>query len=80
MSVKNSSDTIVNRTRNFPVCNSIPQPTELPRAPIANLYHQADVYGSVYECRANEESPFITIFNFSKNEVLTREHGRQKRH
>jgi len=65
MSVKNSIDTIGNRTRNFPVCNSIPQPTEPPRAPIANLEHQADVHGTGYECRANEESPFITIFNLT---------------
>jgi hypothetical protein len=33
MSVKNSSDTIGNRTRDVPVCSAVPQPTAPPRAP-----------------------------------------------
>jgi hypothetical protein len=33
MSMKNTSDTIGNRTRDFPACNAMPQPTALPRAP-----------------------------------------------
>jgi hypothetical protein len=31
--MKNSSDTIGNRTRNFPACSAVPQPTVPPRAP-----------------------------------------------
>jgi hypothetical protein len=33
MSVKNSSDTIGNRTRDLPACSAVPQPTAPPRAP-----------------------------------------------
>jgi hypothetical protein len=32
MSMKNSSDTIGNRTRDVPVCSAVPQPTAPPRA------------------------------------------------
>jgi len=34
MSMKNSSDTIGNRTRELPICSAVPQPTAPPRAPI----------------------------------------------
>ena len=33
ISMKNSSDTIGNRTRDLPTCSAVPQPTALPRAP-----------------------------------------------
>ena len=33
MSMKNSSDTIGNRTRHLPACSAVPQPTAPPRAP-----------------------------------------------
>jgi hypothetical protein len=33
MSMKNFSDNIENRTRDFPACSAVPQPTALPRAP-----------------------------------------------
>jgi len=32
--MKNSNDTIGNRTRKLPTCSAVPQPTTLPRAPI----------------------------------------------
>ena len=32
MSMKNSNDTIGNRTRDLPVCSAVPQPTALRRA------------------------------------------------
>ena len=35
--MKNSSDTIGNRTRDLPTCNAVPQPTALPRAPRASV-------------------------------------------
>jgi hypothetical protein len=31
MSMKNSNDTIENRTRDLPACSAVPQPTALPR-------------------------------------------------
>ena len=34
MSMKNSSDTIGNRTRDLPACSAVPQPTTPPRTPI----------------------------------------------
>jgi hypothetical protein len=34
MSIKNSSDTIGNRTRDLPVCSAVSQPTAPPRNPI----------------------------------------------
>ena len=33
MSMKNSNDTIGNRTRDLPTCSAVPQPTALRRAP-----------------------------------------------
>jgi hypothetical protein len=37
MSMKNSNDTIWNRTRDLPACNSVPQPTAPPRAPASGV-------------------------------------------
>ena len=38
--MKNSSDIIGNRTRNLPVCSSVPQPTAPPRTPKrVGIYH-----------------------------------------
>jgi len=34
--MKNSIDTIGNRTRDLPACSAVPQPTALPRAPALN--------------------------------------------
>ena len=34
MSMKNSSDTIWNRTRDLPICSAVPQPTAPPRTPV----------------------------------------------
>jgi hypothetical protein len=35
MSIKNSDDTIRNRTRDLPACSAVPQPTAPPRAPFS---------------------------------------------
>ena len=35
--MKNSSDTIGNRTCDFPVCSAVPQPTVPPRAPLLQV-------------------------------------------
>jgi len=36
--MKNSNDTIGNRTRDLPVCSAVPQPTAPPRAPGNKMY------------------------------------------
>jgi hypothetical protein len=38
MSMKNSNDTIGNRTRDLPTCSAVPPPPALPRAPIIYKY------------------------------------------
>jgi len=38
MSMKNSNDTIGNRTRDLPTCRAVPQPTAPPRAPSCLTY------------------------------------------
>jgi hypothetical protein len=38
MSMKNSSDTIGNQTRDLPACSAVPQPTALPHAPMHATY------------------------------------------
>jgi hypothetical protein len=35
--MKNSNNTIGNRTRDLPTCSAMPQPTALPRAPVSSL-------------------------------------------
>jgi hypothetical protein len=35
--MKNSNDTIGNRTSDLPVCSAVPQPTAPPRAPGVNM-------------------------------------------
>ena len=37
--MKKSSDTIGNRTRDFPACSAVPQPTAPPRAPHESLLY-----------------------------------------
>ena len=39
MSMKNSNDTIGNRTHDLPACSAVPQPTAPPRAPKINQSH-----------------------------------------
>jgi hypothetical protein len=38
MSMRNSNDTIGNRTRNLPACSAVPQPAVPPRAPNQRMY------------------------------------------
>jgi hypothetical protein len=49
MSMKNSNDTIGNRSRDLPVCSAVPQPTAPPRAPISEVLHENCVR---LQCRA----------------------------
>ena len=43
MSLKNSSDTIGNRTRDLPPCSAVPQPTAPPRAPFKESVRSKNV-------------------------------------
>jgi hypothetical protein len=48
MSMKSSNDTIGNRTRNLPVCSTVPQPTAPPRAPPLHtvMTNKTDIFPS----------------------------------
>jgi hypothetical protein len=37
--VKNSNDTLWNRTRNLPVCSAVPQPTAPPRSLVLSVFN-----------------------------------------
>ena len=43
MSMKNSNDTIGNRTRDLPTCSAVPQPTAPPRAPIKSDISRSNI-------------------------------------
>ena len=42
MSMKNSNNTIGNRTRDLPACSAVPQPTAPPRAPVEWYRHDSN--------------------------------------
>ena len=55
--MKNSSNTIGNRTRDLPICSTVLQPTALLRAPIMNMYlhnynysYNNNYYYFIYQC------------------------------
>ena len=52
MSMKNSHDTIGNRTRDLPVCSAVPQPTAPPRAASSVRGHKF-INGKVYYGRGS---------------------------
>ena len=64
--MKNSNDTIGNRTRDLPNCSAVPQPTALPRAPLLKLatfsYNKAKCL--LYEDLTNR-------FNIEQNSKIT---------
>jgi len=43
--MKNSNDTIGNRTRDSPACGTVPQPTPPPRAPNRDEYQECFLVG-----------------------------------
>jgi hypothetical protein len=47
--MKNSSDTIENRSRDLPACSAVPQPTAPPRAP-SGVYMYVCIYMCVCVC------------------------------
>ena len=44
--MQNSNDTIGNRTREFPACSAVPEPSALPRAYIHTLYFIRIIQGA----------------------------------
>ena len=49
--MKNFNDTIGNRTRDFPACSAVPQPTAPPRASVTminNCYFMVYVFSTGY--------------------------------
>jgi len=60
MSMKNSNDTIGNRTCDLPTCSAVPQPTALPRAP-GGCSKDIRRYGTVWLAAL-----FSTIYNFRR--------------
>jgi hypothetical protein len=60
--MKNSSDTIGNRTRDIPACSTVPQPTASPRASVQrgtvlNTVGNCDTAGSVIKLYCNIMGP-----------------------
>ena len=56
VSMKNSNDTIGNRTRDLPTCSAVPQPTAPPTGAGAELFH-AD--------RRTDMKPIVALGNFA---------------
>ena len=48
MSMKNSNDTIGDRTRDLPACSAVPQPTAPPRAPMNLVINRISVKGKKF--------------------------------
>jgi hypothetical protein len=44
MSMKNSDDTIGNRSRDLPVCSAVPQTNAPPRAPYLKNHENQEIY------------------------------------
>jgi len=76
MSMKNSNDTIGNRTRDLPACNAVPQPTALPRAPIYSYQLCKNIDYCLIECDAVQSTTRILIQVFLRSLCLSKKlHG-----
>jgi hypothetical protein len=62
MSMKNSNNTIGNRTRDLPACSALPQLNALPRAPNRNEY-QGISLGDQYDRRVELTSAVPVVPN-----------------
>ena len=77
MSMKNSNDTIGNRTRDLPACSAVPQPTAPPRAPL-NLTCTRIRYIKIDNSSFERVEEFrylattLTIKNSSRDEIKRR--------
>jgi hypothetical protein len=70
MSIKNSSYTIGNRTRDLPACSAVPQPTAPPRAP-RNLQNVKDS-GFTYKKNGYPGEAYVVERNCSLERVKGR--------
>jgi hypothetical protein len=70
MSMKNSSDTFGNRTRDLPACSAVPQPTALPRTPIHPIVRNNNFPLSAYN-NINNNNDNIIISCLPTQCVLT---------
>jgi hypothetical protein len=68
MSMKNSSDTIGNRTSDLLACSTVPQPTAPPCAPIAK--HRSNQY---YELKWDFKNQWELLCNINKPSELAAE-------
>jgi hypothetical protein len=67
MSMKNSNDTIGNRSRDLPVCITVPQPTALPRTPCTDtklLFSATTQKFRVNEQGCNAMVPSISVASY----------------
>ena len=64
MSMKNSNDTIGNRTRDIPACSAVPEPTAPPRAPTQHtvMAPKSQLYYSILLYRS-------TVLNFTQEQA-----------
>jgi glutamine amidotransferase PdxT len=71
MSMKNSNDTIGNRTRDLPACSAVPQPTAPPRAPvIEKWWEDIQTFGSATVLDfAIEKDPGLIAINFHPHKL-----------
>jgi hypothetical protein len=58
MVMKNSNETIGNRTRELPACNAVPQPTAPPHAPPLNSFGPGQGWRNILGARANIADDF----------------------
>jgi hypothetical protein len=63
MSMKNSNDTIGNRTRDFPTCSAVPQPTAPPRASQFRSTNDNSKATQVYLLQGYTK--LLCVFNFN---------------
>jgi len=63
--MKNSNDTIGNRTRDLPVCSAVPKPTALPRAPYFLQYYDLHVGPSQAEPTKTQLQIFSNLLHLS---------------
>jgi hypothetical protein len=64
MSMKNSNDTIGNRTHELPACSAVPQPTVPPRAP--SLYSKESKLRNTLGRMVLERTPYIDVLTSFK--------------
>jgi hypothetical protein len=73
MSMKNSSDTIGNRTHDLSTCSAVPQPTALLRAP------HKEVMMNKYEVIISTTESYRTLWNLTRA-LYKRNDGRKAFH